>query len=85
MHKLRFPDKWDWHGCDAVEFDPEKLSGRATVGPIRFEADTVLECFHAGMSVNQILEDYGLDQGWERQAIEKILAFAAAKGFQPID
>jgi uncharacterized protein (DUF433 family) len=83
MQRLRFPDKWDWHGCDAVEFDPEKLSGRATVGPFRFEADTVLECFHSGMSVDQILEDYDFDPEPAKKLIEKILAFAAAKGFQP--
>lgn len=81
MNKQRFPDKWDWHGCDAVEFDPEKLGGRATVGPARFEADNVLECIHRGMTVDDILNDYALD----REPVERIVAFAAAEGFKPIE
>ena len=81
MEKPGFPDKWEWHGCDAVEFDPLKMSGRATVVPVRFEADDVLEHIHSGYSVDELLNDYDLD----RDAVEKILAFAAAKGFKPIE
>ena len=42
MNKPIFRDLIDWHGCDAVQFDPEKLGGRATVGNTRMDADGVL-------------------------------------------
>ena len=35
-------DLIDWHGCEAVQFDPLKLGGRATVGNTRMDADGVL-------------------------------------------
>ena len=85
MERPRVCDKWDWRGCEAVEFDPEKLSGRATVGPLRLEADTILDYFHDGCAVDEILETFGMDQQWEKGAVEKILAFASARHFQPID
>jgi hypothetical protein len=42
MDKPRFPDKYDWRGCEAVQFDPLKLSGRATVENTRMDADAIL-------------------------------------------
>lgn len=78
MHKPMFPDRYDWHGCEAVQFDPEKLGGRATVGKTRMDADTVLANFEDGLTVDEIVETYHLD----RRAVEKILAFAAAKGLK---
>jgi uncharacterized protein (DUF433 family) len=80
MDKPQFPDKYDWHGCDAVRFDPEKLGGRATVGNTRMDADGILDNFEDGLSVDEIVESYGVD----RQAVEKILAFAALKGLKAI-
>jgi uncharacterized protein (DUF433 family) len=74
--KPRFADKYDWHGCDAVEFDPEKLGGRATVGNTRMDADGILDNFEDGLTVDEIVESYGVS----REAVEKILGFAAAKG-----
>jgi uncharacterized protein (DUF433 family) len=76
MTKPRFADKYDWHGCDAVEFDPEKLGGRATVGNTRMDADGILDNFEDGLTVDEIVESYGVS----REAVEKILAFAAVKG-----
>ncbi len=76
MAKPRFPDKHDWYGCDAVEFDPEKLGGRATVGNTRMDADGILDNFEDGLTVDEIVESYGVS----REAVEKILEFAAAKG-----
>ena len=80
MRKLMFPDKYDWHGCDAVQFNPEKLSGRATVGDTRMDADGVLENYLAGMTAAEIADCFDIDQN----AVESILAFAAAKGLKAI-
>jgi uncharacterized protein (DUF433 family) len=77
MKRLLFPDKYDWHECDAVQFDPEKLSGCANVEVQRMFADGVLDCFLSGQTVGEIVDDYGV----RREAVEKILAFAVAKGF----
>jgi uncharacterized protein (DUF433 family) len=78
MHKPLFPDKYDWHGCEAVQFDPEKLGGRATVGPTRMDADGVLENYLDGLTADEIAESYGV----KKEAVESILAFAAAKGLK---
>jgi len=43
MHKPLFPDKYDWHGCEAVQFDPQKLGGRANVEGQRMFADGILD------------------------------------------
>lgn len=75
MGVLEFPDVYDWRGCKAVQFDPEKLSGRATVGATRMFADGVLENYLEGLTVDEIVESYGL----EKSAVHDILAFAAAK------
>jgi uncharacterized protein (DUF433 family) len=65
----------DWHGCDAVEFDPQKLGGRATVGNSRMDADGILINFEGGLSVDEIVDSFGVP----KDAVETILAFAAAK------
>jgi uncharacterized protein (DUF433 family) len=80
MDKPRFRDKYDWRGCDAVQFDPEKLGGRATVGNTRMDADGVLINFESGLTVDDIVESFGV----ERDAVEKILAFAASRQMQEI-
>ena len=74
MHKPMFPDRFDWRGCEAVQFNPQKLGGRATVGNTRMDADGVLINFQSGLSVDEIVESFGVD----RAAVESILAFAAA-------
>ena len=68
-------DRFDWHGCDAVQYNTEKLGGRATVRNSRMDADGILLNFESGMMVQEIEEDFGVD----RAAIEAILAFAAHK------
>jgi len=78
MFRPLYPDKYDWHGCEAVQFDPEKLSGRATVGATRMDADGVLENYLAGMTAAEIADCFSIDQ----TAVESILAFAAAKGLK---
>ena len=69
MEKPKFLDKYDWQGCEAVQFDP-------TVEDMRMGADSALDNFEDGMTVDEIVESYGLN----RPAVETILAFAGAKG-----
>ncbi len=80
MHERGLLDKYDWRGCDAVQFNPKKLGGRATVEDTRMDADGVLENFESGLSVDEIVDSYGVD----RAAVEKILAFAAIRGLRAI-
>jgi uncharacterized protein (DUF433 family) len=78
MEKPLFPDKYDWHGCEVVQFNPLKLGGRATVRDTRMDADGVLINYEGGLSVDEIVESFGVD----REAVEMILAFAAANHLQ---
>ncbi len=78
MDQPNFKDLIDWHGCDAVQFDPNKLGGRATVGATRMDADGVLINYEGGLSIDEIVESFGVD----REAVETILAFAATRRLQ---
>ncbi len=65
-------DLFDWHGCEAVQFDPEKLGGRATVGDSRMDADGILLNFLDGMTAEEISHAFHTDL----EAIRIILKFA---------
>lgn len=80
MERPGLLDKYDWRGCEAVQFNPKKLGGRATVEDTRMDADGILENYEGGLTVDEIVESYGVNRG----AVEKILAFAAAKGLKAI-
>jgi uncharacterized protein (DUF433 family) len=80
MDEPIFRHRYDWKGCTAVQFGPEKLGGRATVGNARMDADGVLINFGSGLSVDDIVESFGV----ERQAVESIPAFAASRRLQAI-
>ena len=54
-------DEIDWRECGAVEFDPEKLGGRAAVGPVRMLADWVIDNYEDGITAEEICESYGLE------------------------
>ena len=68
-------DKYNWHDCDAVQFNARKLSGRATVGDTRMDADGILDNFADGLTVDEIAESYGVDTA----AVNQILEFAATQ------
>ena len=58
-----------------MQFDPEKLGGRATVGDTRMDADGVLINYEDGMAPEEISEDFGIDL----EATRQIIAFALPK------
>ena len=78
MEKPIFKDLIDWHGCEAVQFNPEKLAGRATVGNTRMDADGILINHEGGLTVDEIVESFGV----ERDAVERILGFASTRRLQ---
>lgn len=62
----------DWSGCEYVEVIPGKVSGVPLVRGSRVQADTVLESFELGESVDDIAYSFDLDT----KDIEAVLAFA---------
>ena len=77
MRKPLYPDKYDWHGCNAVRFNPEKLSGCATVGETRMSADGVFENYLAGMTALEIADCFSLDLS----LVEQIIDFGVARRY----
>jgi uncharacterized protein (DUF433 family) len=75
MDDLTWEDEFDWRGCGAVQFDPEKLGGRGNVNGTRMFADAVLNNFDDGMSAEEIAESYELDI----EPVQEIIAFALAR------
>lgn len=65
-----------WSGCDMVEVVPGKVSGTPLVRGSRVQADTVLESFRLGESVEDIAYSFDLDP----RDVEVVLMFA---GEQP--
>jgi uncharacterized protein (DUF433 family) len=48
----------DWTGCELVERIPGKVSGQPIVRGTRILADTIVENFDDGCSIDEIQEDY---------------------------
>ena len=48
----------DWTGCDLVERIPGKLAGRPIVRGTRIAADTIVQDFELGESIEDILEGF---------------------------
>ena len=62
----------DWNGCEWVESVPERMHGTPVLVNSRMPADGVIENFDEGMSVDELVEDYGLDE----PAVVGVLRFA---------
>ncbi len=63
----------DWTECETVEVIPGKVSGAPLVKNSRVQADTVLDSYELGETVEQIAYNFDLDAG----DIRKVLMFAA--------
>jgi uncharacterized protein (DUF433 family) len=50
----------DWSKCPIVEFDPEKMGGKATVRAWRITADSIVDNRDEGMSAEEIAEVFDL-------------------------
>ncbi len=68
-------DEFDWRGCSAVQWDREKLSGRANVAGTRMFADSILSNYDDGMTEQDIADSYGT----ELEHVRTIIRFANGK------
>jgi uncharacterized protein (DUF433 family) len=68
----------DWSECPIVQYDPEKLHGAPTIRGIRVTPDAIVENFNDGLSVAEILEQFG---GITQQDVETVLIYAEKQGF----
>ncbi len=64
-----------WEGCSAVEIVPGVVSGAPIVRGSRVQADTVLESYELGETVDEIAYSFDLDP----RDIEELLSFAASR------
>jgi uncharacterized protein (DUF433 family) len=65
----------EWSGCADVEVISGKVSGVPLVRGSRVQADSVVESFVLGESVEEIAYDYDL----ERELVENVLRFAMSQ------
>jgi uncharacterized protein (DUF433 family) len=65
----------DWTGCEMVEMVPGKVSGVPILKHSRVQADTVLESYELGETVEQIAYSYDL----EPQVVEQVIQFALTR------
>ncbi len=68
----------DWSACSIVERDPQKLHGAPTVHGVRLTPDAIVENFNDGLSVSEILEQFG---GINEEDVRTILRFAETQGW----
>ncbi len=76
MYGPTMKDEFDWLGCPAVQWDPQKLSGRANVDGTRMFADSILSNYDNGMSAAEIADSYSLDL----QPVLTMIEFAVRNG-----
>ncbi len=69
----------DWTGCEVVEVVPGKVSGVPILKHSRVQADTVLESYELGESVEEIAYSFTLNP----EDIRKVLSFAQSRQLKP--
>ena len=71
----------DWSNCSSVKINPRKVSGTPILKGTRVQADSIVENYKGGSSVEEISENFGVPPA----TIREVLAFAAKrqKQFQP--
>jgi uncharacterized protein (DUF433 family) len=63
---------FDWTGCSWVESVAERMHGTPVLIGTRMDADGVVLNFDGGMTIDELIEDYGLDE----DKVRGILSFA---------
>ena len=63
----------DWRNCELVEIIPGKVSGQPLVKGTRVLADTIVQDFELGSSVEEIHENY---PALPTEKIRKLIDFA---------
>ena len=67
----------DWTGCADVEVIPGKVSGVPLVKGSRVQADSVVESFLLGESVEDIADDFDL----KSELVQNVLRFAMSRHY----
>jgi len=62
----------DWNGCSWVESVPDRMHGTPVLLHSRMPADGVLENFDEGMTIDELVDDYGIDKA----AVTGVLQFS---------
>lgn len=70
----------DWRDCDIVEQVPGKVSGQPVVKGTRILADTILEDYDLGSSLEEIHQNY---PSLSAETIRKLIVFARQPQPQP--
>ena len=71
----------DWTDCELVERVPGKVSGQPTVIDTRILADTIVQDFDLGSTLEQIHENF---PDLSMTTIERLIAFANSKQQQQV-
>lgn len=58
---------------DRITIDPNICHGKPTIRGLRYPVENMLELFSAGMSIEEILDDY---EDLEREDLLAVLAYA---------
>ncbi len=61
---------------ERITVDPERLTGKPTIRGLRISVNQVLEALAAGISQQELLEDY---PELEQEDIQAVLLYAAAR------
>ncbi len=70
----------DWSKCPAVESVPGKVSGAWVLRDTRMPVATVFENLEAGMTVEEVMEEFDVT----REQIEAVLEFVARSLDAPV-
>ncbi len=65
-----------------IVWHPDLLGGKPTVKGTRISVALVLECLAAGMTAEQIAEEY---EGFPMDCIPEVLTFASQQANKPVD
>jgi uncharacterized protein (DUF433 family) len=65
----------DWSDCPLVEVNPEKVSGVPILKDTRVQADSIVENFEDGSTVEEIADDFDIAE----DVIREVLAYAAQR------
>jgi uncharacterized protein (DUF433 family) len=73
MQQLQESVAIDWSDCPLVEVNPERVSGVPILKHTRVQADSIVENFEDGSTVEEIADDFDIPE----DIIREVLAYAA--------
>jgi uncharacterized protein (DUF433 family) len=73
MEQLQESVVIDWSDCPLVEVNPERVSGVPILKHTRVQADSIVENFEDGSTVEGIADDFDIPE----DIVRELLAYAA--------